>query len=67
MRVNEKDSIMRLLTLPEAADRLGISHWTVRRWATSGRIDSVRLGRRRLIPEQAVEKLIINGLGETNV
>jgi len=27
-----------------------------------GRIDSVLLGRRRQIPEKAVEKLIINGL-----
>jgi len=48
----------RLLSLPEAAVRLGISHWTVRKWATTGQIDSVVLGRRRLIPEDAINKMI---------
>ena len=52
----------RLLSLPQASDRLGISHWTLRKWAASGRIDSVKLGRRRLIPEKTVESIIVNGL-----
>ncbi len=63
MKGNER--IMKLLSLPEAAERLGLSHWTVRRLAAAGQIDSVRIGRRRLIPEEAVNNLIINGLRES--
>lgn len=35
----------RLLTVDEAATRLRVSTWTVRRWAREGRIPVVRLGR----------------------
>lgn len=48
----------KLLSLKEAAERLGVSDWTVRRWALKGRITSAVLGGRRLIPESTVERMI---------
>jgi excisionase family DNA binding protein len=52
----------RLLTLRAASERLGLSDWTLRKWALQGRIDSVRLGGRRLIPERVVNDLIARNL-----
>ena len=40
-----------LLSVEQAACRLGVSFWTVYRWAQEGRIWSIQLGRRRLIAE----------------
>jgi len=34
------------------------SKWTVRRWVDAGRLPAVRLGRRVLIPADAVEKMV---------
>ena len=48
----------RLLSLKDAAARLGVSDWTVRRWALQGRITSAKIGSRRLIPEGAVTRMI---------
>lgn len=39
----------RLISIPEAARRLGLSYWTLYRWAQDRRVPSIRLGRRRLI------------------
>lgn len=36
----------------------GISRWTWRRWAYDGRVASVKLGRRLLIPVAEIERLI---------
>lgn len=47
-----------LLTLRDASTRTGLSDWTLRRWALEGRIDSVKLGGRRLIPEKVLSELI---------
>lgn len=49
-----------LLTTGEVADHCGVSTATVRRWATSGQLQSVRLpsGHRRFTPE-AVEALLV--------
>ena len=48
----------RLLTLKEAAERLGLSSWTLRRWCLQARIESVKLGGRRLIPESTIARMI---------
>lgn len=34
----------RLLTVPEAAERLRVSEWSIRRWLRSGRLKGVRIG-----------------------
>ena len=47
-----------LLSLKQAAERLGLSDWTIRRWAAQGRIRSVKLGGRRLIPESTIARVI---------
>jgi len=47
-----------LIGVEAAADRLGISVWTVYRWARAGRLVSIRLGRRRLFTEEDLQALI---------
>jgi excisionase family DNA binding protein len=48
----------KLLTLKQAADRLGVSWWTLGRWARQGRFRTVRLGSRRLVPESELTRLV---------
>jgi len=45
----------------EAAERLGVSHWAVRRWIKSGKLRAVRLGRRVLIEPAELERLVEQG------
>lgn len=47
-----------LLSLEEAAQKLGVSIWTVYRLTARGRIASVRLGRRRLVSPADLEAFI---------
>jgi excisionase family DNA binding protein len=47
-----------LLTAQQAAERLGVSFWTVYRLARSGRLASVQLGRRRLFAERDLDDLV---------
>ena len=58
---------MRLMRLKEAAEKLGVCVKTVRRWCDTGRIKCVRLpsGHRR-IPEEEVEKILVNREGKKN-
>ena len=44
--------------LPDVATRLGVSRTSVYRWAASGVIPTIRLGRRLLVPRAAVEELL---------
>ena len=45
-------------SVKEAADALGVSEWTVREGVRTGRIESVRLGSRILIPRFTLERLV---------
>jgi excisionase family DNA binding protein len=47
-----------LLSIDEAAKRLGVGRSTTKTLLGQGRLRSVRLGRRRLIPEAAIGQLI---------
>jgi excisionase family DNA binding protein len=47
-----------LLTVQQAAERLGVSFWTVYRMARAGELASVRIGRRRLFAAQDLEDLV---------
>src|SRR5215204_3131004 len=46
------------LTLREAADVLGISEVSARRWVKSGKLAAAQPGRKYLIPRSAVEELL---------
>lgn len=47
-----------LVSVIAAETRTGVSRWTWRRWAYDGRIASVKLGRRLLIPASEIERLV---------
>jgi len=52
----------KLLSIQQAAERLGLRPVTVRLWAARRKLAIVRLGRRRLIPQSEVERLIAENL-----
>lgn len=47
--------------IKEAAGLLGISPWTVRSYIRAGRIRPVRLGRRVLIHEDELQRIVAEG------
>ena len=47
-----------LLSAQQAAERLGVSIWTVARLARAGRLGSVLIGRRRLFAEEDLEHFV---------
>jgi excisionase family DNA binding protein len=50
-----------MLTTEQAADQLGASVWTIRRWLHEGRIKGVMPGGRRLgwrIPQEEITRLL---------
>jgi excisionase family DNA binding protein len=52
-----------LYSMQEAAEALGgISHWTLRKHASSGRIKVVRLGRRVFVDTEELERVRREGL-----
>jgi excisionase family DNA binding protein len=52
----------RLAGLQSVADRLSVSVWTVRKWVQLGKLSSVKLGKRRLIAESEVQRIMMEGL-----
>jgi excisionase family DNA binding protein len=51
-------AMQKLMSIEEAATALGLKPVTIRQWAGARRIARVKLGRRVLIPADAVERLI---------
>jgi predicted site-specific integrase-resolvase len=51
-----------LLPIREFSRTMGISVWTARAWAYSGRIASVKLGARLQVPVSEVDRLIAEGM-----
>lgn len=51
----------RLLSLPEAAQRLGLSTKTLRAWVWTRRIDYCKIGRSVRIADDTVNRLIERG------
>jgi len=49
------------VSFKEAAQVTSVSRTTLRRYAKDGRLRTVRLGRRRVIPYEALEELIRAG------
>jgi excisionase family DNA binding protein len=57
----------KLLTITEAAATLGISYSLMRRFVKQGRVKVMRVGKRMLIPEEEVKKLLEELLNQTKV
>jgi len=53
---------LRLIPLRRAAEQLGVSPWTLRRWTRQGRVTSVRLSNRLFIPESELRAVIQRNL-----
>jgi excisionase family DNA binding protein len=49
-----------LLTIPEAAERLRVHRNTLLKLLQRGELGSVRIGKRRLIPAQEIDRFIKN-------
>src|SRR5882762_9220860 len=73
LATNERTSPRRCSLIPDqplsvsfkvAAALTSVSRNTLRRYAKSGRLRTVRLGRRRVIPFDALKNLIQEGSGE---
>lgn len=61
---NEEDvgmKVSQLLTVEEAANRLGLKVATIRRRILERKIDYVKNGRSVRIPQEAVERIITEG------
>jgi excisionase family DNA binding protein len=55
------------LGLKEAADAVGLSHWTLRQYVKQGKIHAIKLGRRVLIEPEELQRLIEQGRGGKQV
>jgi excisionase family DNA binding protein len=55
------------VSFKEAAEITSVSRSTLRRQAASGRLKTIRLGRRRVIPFEALKDLIREGTGDGEV
>lgn len=53
--------VREFVSVDEAQEMTGISHWTWRKWASSRRISSSKLGRRLLIPVDEIQRLADEG------
>lgn len=54
------------LGLKEAADAVGLSHWTLRQYIREGKVQAIRLGRRVLIEPAELQRLVEQGRGGKN-
>jgi len=52
---------MRLLTVPQASERLGLKPSTVRFWIWTRKIDHVKVGRAVRLREDTIEEFIRRG------
>lgn len=57
-RREEVTRLEKLLSAQQAAERLGVSIWTVSRLARAGKLASVLIGRRRLFAEEDLDSFV---------
>lgn len=58
---------MSLKSIREAANTWGVSVYTVRRLAAAGLVRTVRVGRRRLVSEGEIERIVAMGVPSAGV
>jgi excisionase family DNA binding protein len=56
------DDLDRLISLEITAELLSVSIWTIRKWVSIGRIKSVKIGSRRLVPKSEVQRVASEGI-----
>ena len=61
MREIGDEDMRALKSVHQAAELLGISPWTVRSYIRDGKLKPVRLGRRVLLAEDELERLVAEG------
>ena len=59
---NRRGTMQALFTPKEAQEQLRVSMSTIRSWIHQGKLPMVRLGRRVLIQESVLEKIVTEGL-----
>jgi excisionase family DNA binding protein len=64
---NEVENVEGLFSVERAAQVLGISPWTVRRYIASNRISAVRIGRRVLLEQQELQRIIEDGRAQADM
>jgi excisionase family DNA binding protein len=52
------DNMKQLLTIVEAAERLGITYQTAYKWVERGELPSVRVAGRRRVPAAALDEIL---------
>jgi excisionase family DNA binding protein len=57
------EAISGLLTVPEACAQLRISRWSLYRLMQQRRLNTVTIGRRRLIPQAEVDRFVVSLAG----
>ncbi|HXG66629.1 MAG TPA: helix-turn-helix domain-containing protein [Blastocatellia bacterium] len=61
-KIEQASDAERAYGVESAAALLDISAWTIRKWVSEGRIRSVKLGTRRVIPATEIRRLVTEGL-----
>ena len=56
-----------LLSVPQVAERLGVTRACIRRWILERKITTVKLGRLIRVPASEIERLIDRGLRPARV
>jgi excisionase family DNA binding protein len=59
---NQLSGIMPLVSVETVAAQLGLKAVTVRAWVAAGRVTFVKVGRRTVIPQAEIERIIRAGL-----
>jgi Helix-turn-helix domain len=59
--VTERKVNAKYLGVQEAQELTGISRWTWRRYAYNGIVESIKIGKRLLIPSSEIERLVSEG------
>ena len=60
--MRRRDVSAEYLSVADAEAVTGVSRWTWRRWAYCGRVSSVKLGKRLLIPASEITRLVAENM-----